>query len=315
MTKTSPCRSRKRDDRTEATEIASFDDLEEDYVEHFEITDADRAEGSIVATTVSDDSSQAWSIPESFNVVAEDDFHQDATILHDIKELLVAMGLNQQETWIYYCASTICILKFFRLADLFLSVIIAMVVKSRSTPAANKFIRRMCQRVKPAVTRLGGMRPFASKEKQTMMESMVKRLEVENERLLKNLEYEQWVVKSLKQSLSRKATILESEINNRAAIEQSSELVQALCGHEKAQLIEKVKCLEDEVRVQAEMVAFMESQAKQRDALLVNILDKFERSGLAVLRRGLKSDKYTGTVAWGRESDETTSIPEMPDAQ
>jgi hypothetical protein len=81
-------------------------------------------------------------------------------------------------------------------------------------------------------------------------------------------------------------------------------LVQALHDYENAQLIETVKRLEDEIKSQAATMVFMEKKAEQRDLLLSNIVENFEKSGISVSKRGMKSDKYTSNEIGEPEGEE-----------
>ena len=108
------------------------------------------------------------------------------------------------------------------------------------------------------------------------------------------LECEKWQVKSLQHSLARKETILKTEVVNRTTFEQSSELVQTIHDHEKTQLEETVKRLQVEIKSQKQAMELMEAQAGQRDELLQNILQTFERSEALPSR---KSRRRLGTRA------------------
>lgn len=244
----------------------------------------------------------------------------DTAILDDMVDIVLVLGINEQETFIYYCASTICITRFFAPVEILLAVIVVLFVKRESSTKIDQFIARIFRRLQPVLAKFDAI-GIVSSEKMNRIESKLKSIEVENMALRKKLESEKWMVKNLRHSLSRKDTILESEINNRAAVEQSNELVQALHDYEKSQLIETAKRLEDEIRVQAETMAFLEKQAQQRDLLLANIVDNFERSGINVSKREMKSDKYSSTNVTRRsdteEMKESTrgACPQMTDAQ
>jgi hypothetical protein len=65
-----------------------------------------------------------------------------------------------------------------------------------------------------------------------------------------------------------------------------------------------VKRLEDEIKAQAETTVFMEKKAEQRDLLLANIVKNFEKSGITVSKRGMKSDKYSSPEIGEPEGEE-----------
>ena len=130
-------------------------------------------------------------------------------------------------------------------------------------------------------------------------------LAAENNELKSQLESEKWHVRSLQQSLSRKETILESEVVNRTTFEQSSELLRAIHDHEKTQLTETVKRLEDEIASNKQTMELMERQAIQRDQLLAKILHNFERSQASLSRRASRRRSERGAASANHSLHET----------
>ena len=63
----------------------------------------------------------------------------------------------------------------------------------------------------------------------------------DNKRLKSRLKSERRMVRGLQNALSRKESLLNSELNNRAAMEQSTKLLQAMHDYEKSQLQDTIK--------------------------------------------------------------------------
>jgi hypothetical protein len=304
----------KQDDRTQAT-VVSPDacSIKIKVDESSYLSSMGGSMESVAMTEVSinaeSDRSIAWSVSAEGSVTSIDSLFQYETgILDDIVEIFISLGFDQQDQFVHYCASTICVSRFFGPVEIILAGIIVIFIKRETSPLIDHVINRLCRRfestiMQPVIAKLDGRGLFAS-QKTKQLETKIKRIHLKNKKLRTKLESEQWMVKNLQHSLSRKDDILESEINNRMAIEQSSELVQALHDYENAQLIETVKRLEDEIKAQAETTVFMEKKAEQRDLLLANIVKKFEKSGITVSKRGMKSDKYSSPEIGEPEGEE-----------
>ena len=63
----------------------------------------------------------------------------------------------------------------------------------------------------------------------------------DNKRLKSRLKSERRMVRGLQNALSRKESLLNSELNNRAAMEQSTKLLKAMHDYEKSQLQDTIK--------------------------------------------------------------------------
>jgi hypothetical protein len=305
----------KQDDRTQATVVSSD---ESSY-----LSSRGGSMESMALTEVSinaeSDRSIAWSVSAEGSVTSIDSLFQnemypdeiaqnETGILDDIVEICISMGFDQQDQFVYYCASAICVSRFFGPVEIILASIIVIFIKKETSPLIDDVISRLCRRfentiMQPVRAKFDGRGLFSSQNTK-QLETKIERIHLRNKNLRTKLESEQWMVKNLQHSLSRKDVILESEINNRMAIEQSSELVQALHDYENAQLIETVKRLEDEIKAQSETMVCMEKKAEQRDLLLANVVENFEKSGITVSKRGMKSAKYTSNEIGEPEGEE-----------
>ncbi|CAJ1931016.1 unnamed protein product [Cylindrotheca closterium] len=235
----------------------------------------------------------------------------DTTIAGEFIELLVSWNAKEPEKIIYYCAVVMCLSKYFTILDMLLAAVIVVYIQSEKSPSLDQFLRRLhqvlCSAIQDAVqnTIPHSAVCYLLARRQTpanLSSSLEKRfdeLSIENKELKSQLESEKWQVKSLQDSLSRKETILETEVVNRATFEQSSELVQTIHDHEKTQLEETVKRLKIEIESQTQAMELMEAQAVQRDELLQSILLKFERNEASLSRKSRRRSEPASVISNG----------------
>ncbi|KAL3936121.1 MAG: hypothetical protein SGBAC_008489 [Bacillariaceae sp.] len=231
-----------------------------------------------------------------------DHLDSDMTIADEFAELLVSLGVEEPENIVYCSALIMCVSRYFSILDMLVAAVIVGYIQSEKSPSLDRFLRRLYQelydtfqaKVRDAVQNsiphsiwryLSTPIASAAKLVPSSLEERLAELEAENKELQSHLESEKWQVRSLQHSLSRKETILESEVVNRATLEQSSATLQAIHDHEKTQLEETVKRLQKENESQKKAMELMEGQAAKRDHLLANILQNCERSEASLSRK------------------------------